>query len=147
MMFIHLVCQYCWRTKNVKLLKLQPTKNRIADRGLSKIHSLCCDNRESCQQILERQEVVTNIALCFIARLCGLSWSYNSLHQLQSKLRYENPFNSLQKPDKNFAHLNSLLNHKGNRNMRIPYLITTIRTEALNNALKSHFQWPCYCFH
>ncbi len=124
----------------MKLLKLQPTKNRIADRGLSKIHSFCCDNRESSQQFLERQEVVTNIALCFIAKLCGLSWSYNSLYQLQSKLRYENPFNSLQKPDKTFAHFNSLPNHKGNRNMRIPYLITTIRTEALNNALKYHFQ-------
>jgi hypothetical protein len=27
------------------------------------------------------------------------------------------PFNSLQKPDKTFAHFNSLPNHKGNRNM------------------------------
>jgi hypothetical protein len=27
------------------------------------------------------------------------------------------PFNSLQKPDKTFAHFNSLPNHNGNRNM------------------------------
>ncbi len=43
----------------MELHKPKPTKNRIDDRGLLKIHSLCCDNSPKLpEQLLERQEVV-----------------------------------------------------------------------------------------
>lgn len=96
---------------------------------------------------LKDRKLSTNIALCFMPKLRGLSWSYNSLHQLQSKLRYECPSTAFKNQIK-LLHTSTAFqtimaietwphHHRQDRSYQIPFAVTlSLFSLELNSKLQ-----------